>query len=264
MSNTNKTKTSVEKTTESSNSAEFERVFSDISVISPDEFTAKYVPSIVLIAEAEVLYCTALKDRKVLVESGLSSETIDKLKDAAGALRFVVAEESKIASNETGWREKVDEARELHDNVLHYLHFALRNNSELLSRLREISGGKSNQHLVQQLANFCAFGKEHVEELKQVGFDVSLLDKAAESSARLGDILGTAKAEKGNDVRKIHNQAYTYLKTLMKEVRDHGKFVFRKDKQNRRCYTSEYYRKQRRKINGNRVTPEAAEQCEAA
>ena len=116
------------------------------------------------------------------------------------------------------------------------------------------------------MEDFSVIGKDNSKELEAIGFDMSLLDKASELSARMGDILGETNAGtiNGKNVRLIRLQAYTLLKQLIIEVRDYGKYAFHGNRERLKGYSISFSHKRKTKKVKENVTLEAAEQREAA
>jgi hypothetical protein len=54
-----------------------------------------------------------------------------------------------------------------------------------------------------------------------------------------------------NASKIIRDKAYTYMKALVDEIREAGKYVFRNDKNRLKGYSSEYWRKLHRKQSNN-------------
>lgn len=99
--------------------------------------------------------------------------------------------------------------------------------------------------MVQDLNDLAIMGKQNVEQLVAIGFDLTKLDAAAELSDNMAVLLAETNGScgAGNDSKYLRNQAYTYLKELVDEIRACGKYVFWKDKRRLEGYTSKYWRK---------------------
>ena len=83
--------------------------------------------------------------------------------------------------------------------------------------------------------------KNTSETFEKTNFDFTLLDRAAELSARMGNLLGAYTKEK-TDQRRIRDQAYVCLKNMMAEIRKYGKYVFHQDRIHAGGYASAYNR----------------------
>ena len=102
--------------------------------------------------------------------------------------------------------------------------------------------------MIQDLANAAALGKANLALLEKTNCDLTLLDKAEALSDSLPGILAAANGDKADSsaVKKIRDQAYTYLKIRVDEVRRYGKFVFR-DNKDRQVGYLQHYRNKRNK-----------------
>jgi hypothetical protein len=91
-------------------------------------------------------------------------------------------------------------------------------------------------------------GRENPDPLTTIGFDLAQLDLAATRADELADLLAEANGDKAdqNNSKVIRDKAYTYLKALVDEIREAGKYVFRKDVNRVKGYASAYWRKRKR------------------
>jgi hypothetical protein len=131
------------------------------------------------------------------------------------------------------------------------LRFAYRKDESLLSRVRAITDGNGHADMIQDLNDIAVLGRENPNPLTAIGFDLSQFDLAATRADELADLLAEANGDKAdpNSSKIIRNQAYTYLKTLVDEIREAGKYAFRNDPNRLKGYASAYWRKQGKKVN---------------
>ena len=99
--------------------------------------------------------------------------------------------------------------------------------------------------MIQDLNDIAVLGKENIEPLQNINFDVALLDEAATTADTLSDLLAqaTTDREENNIARVIRDQAFTYLKQAMDEVRNCGQYVFWRNEERLKGYSSRYFRK---------------------
>jgi hypothetical protein len=92
-------------------------------------------------------------------------------------------------------------------------------------------------------------GRENPDPLTTIGFDLAQLDLAATRADELADLLAEANGDKAdqNNSKVIRDKAYTYLKAVVDEIREAGKYVFRKNPYRLKGYSSDYWRKQNRR-----------------
>ena len=147
---------------------------------------------------------------------------------------------------EQDWSDQSPSAFRLRDLLVHSFRYAFRNQEGLLSRVEEIAQDNTNSDMVQDLNDLSVLGKANLDLLTAVGFDVSLLDDAASLSDQMGDLLGATNGERKEDSEAmiIRNQAFTYLKQSMDEIRNCGKFVFWKKPDRLEGYVSDYWKRQ--------------------
>ena len=137
----------------------------------------------------------------------------------------------------------------LRDQLLHDFRFAFRKQSDLLGRISEISDGSGDADMIQDLNDLAVLGKTNPEPLTLINFDVTKLDTAATMADEMAVILAAANGDKQKDSesKTIRDKAYTYLKVVLDEVRETGKYVFWKNQDRYIGYTSQYWKKKNRK-----------------
>jgi hypothetical protein len=211
-------------------------------VMNPD------IPVDVANTEAETLYNVALADKKALIARGLSEEAINGLPTAAGACRYTEAlwnkERDAKQEAEINWKEQSPEAFALRDELVDEFDFAFAGNSSLQTILNRIKDDTGNADMIQDLMDLSVLGKDNKKILAQTRFDATKLDKAEELADTMAKLLGIANGTKddNNAAKLLRDQAYTYMKLQVEEVRRYGKFVFRADKEHVAKYASEYKR----------------------
>ena len=114
--------------------------------------------------------------------------------------------------------------------------------------MNKIKEGSGDDDMIQDLANLAVLGKANSPLLEATNFDLNLLDKAEKLSDTLPGILAAANGDKASNsaVKNIRDQAYSYLKIRVDEVRRYGKFVFRDNKDRRVGYLHHYKNKHNR------------------
>jgi len=206
------------------------------------------IPVDVFNQEAEDLYQVALMDKEKLMERGLSEEIIELLNKATGASRYSEAmwnkERNEQQEAERIWKEKSPAIFDLRNDLIHEFEFAFVSLPHLHSALDRIKDGNGNADMIQDLMNLAVLGRENPEPLQSTNFEMSLLDKAENSSGEMADILAKANGAKEDDnkAKVLRDKAYTYLKGIVDEVRRYGKFIFRKDENHVAKYASAYGR----------------------
>ena len=129
--------------------------------------------------------------------------------------------------------------------MLASLRFAYWKDDSLLSRVSAITGGSGHADMIQYLNDIAVLGRENLVPLTAIGFDLDQLDLAANRADALVDLLAEADGGKAdsNASKIIRERAWIHMKALVDEILEAGKYVFRKDKNRLKGYTSGYFRK---------------------
>jgi hypothetical protein len=211
------------------------------------------IPVNVYIHEADNLYQWCRQDKDKLTALGLNWEFVTDLPARTGAL--IEAESrwntQRFAGKESAkkWEEESLTAYDLRDEILQYFRFAYRKDAGLAKQVTGISEGEGHADMIQDLNDLAVLGKQHPMWLEKINFDMSLLDRAAETAERMARLLAQATTDRtcGSDGKKIRDQAYTHLKEAVDEIYEHGQFAFRHDDERRRGYRSNYMYKRRQR-----------------
>lgn len=235
-----------------SNQTDYEQLITEIMAIPNDSIKKPYMPMLNYIEEAEGLCRTSRKDLEKLAAAGLAEDFINDTAARAGACREAQTrwgnelEQKKDAQLE--WKGTQEMAYELRDRLLHVFRFAFRNDPVLLKRVREIDEGSSHADMVQDLNDLADLGKKFSQYFQSFDFDPAELDKAAEMSDKVGELLAIANGERReySEAKLIRDKAYTYLNEAVEEIRQCGKYIFWKDARKLAMYASDYQRKLRK------------------
>ncbi|MCF8715206.1 hypothetical protein JM658_10250 [Joostella atrarenae] len=210
------------------------------------------MPVDIFLQEAEDLYVWLQKDSKELKSVGLDWQTfVNDLPVRAGALRHAqslwVAERYGREEARKEWDLVSPQAYELRDDLLNAFRFAYRDRQDLINRVSEISDGYGHPDMIQDLSDLETFGKKNKKELQAIKFDLTLLDIAADTSDEMADLLAKANesTEDNSEQKHIRDQAYTHLYEAVNEIRDTGKYVFRKNPERFKGYISKHKKRNR-------------------
>jgi hypothetical protein len=206
-------------------------------------------PVSVIIQEAKDLYKLCLNDREELEKAALDWKFVEELPLRAEILSSIESDMSaKINSEEDcqkEWKIKLPLARELKEEMVHYLKLAFYTNPPEKARLKRIASGASNDQLILQLTELAELGDKYPEDLKKHGMDPGMRDKARQLSEelyRLHAKVNTVNLKK-SDGFELRNKAYYHLKETLDEVRRRGRLAFWKDKGRQKGYISEYIKR---------------------
>jgi hypothetical protein len=218
-----------------------------------------HIPVATYIHEAESFYKLALDDKEALMAAGLAPELIEDLHQRCRALK----EAESLWKNQQGalnksareWKKQSPIAYDLRKKLLADFLYAFRKHPDLMKEVRAISPIGGYKKMIKDLNDLSVLGKDNTRLLEAINFDLSLLDKAAQTSREMAVLLSEMDRdrdiEKHSKAKKIRDQAYTHLKEAVDEILETGRYVFRQDKKRLRAYASEYRRhiksKQKRK-----------------
>ncbi|HCY41081.1 MAG TPA: hypothetical protein DHV48_06955 [Prolixibacteraceae bacterium] len=219
-----------------------------IRAIKPNQVLIPSMPIDVFVQEAENLFHWCLDDMQELTRVGLLWDVVISLPARSGACREAqslwIKERNTSQEAESNWKVEAPAAFDLRDELLHQFRFAFRNNEGLLARVDEIAQGNTNADMVQDLNDLAVLGKANTALLTVIGFDPTLLDRAADVADRMGDLLGATNGERKSvsEAMQLRDKAYTYLKLAVDEIRECGKFVFWRNPDRLKGYISDYHK----------------------
>jgi hypothetical protein len=188
----------------------------DIIKAIPDQDTkSPNMPVDVFLQEAENLYQWCQDDKEQLTNAGLDWNFVQEVPVRAGALRVGQSiwfkERFTQEEAEKEWKKESPQGYDLRNQLLHSLRYAYRNFPNLLRQVSAIAEGSSHADMIQDLNDISVLGKDNIEPLQKINFDVSLLDKAASTADKLSDLLAkaTTNLEDNNSSKIIRDKAYT-------------------------------------------------------
>lgn len=219
-----------------------------IKAIPEEEIKQCDMPVGIYLHECENLHTRAKADLAFLTAVGMTAELLAKLLPYTGALRTAQSnwEELNTVREEAKktWKAEWPAFIEFRKELIDHMDFAYRNDEALLKKLAAIKEGDSQADAIQDMANLSVLGKANLEPLEAINFDVTLVDKAAEEADKMAGLLGAVNGHMYVDdkTKVIRDQAYTLLKPVVDEIRNYGRFVFRKNNEHVRSYSSKYSR----------------------
>jgi len=227
-----------------SNKAAFDELQPQINKV--DWVQLPTMPMDVYNQQAENLAIWAKEDLTELQARGMAPEMLDDLLKRTDASRYAQGlwfkERHARQDAETDWRTLSPAAYALRDRLIDECEFAFYQKPSLLSRIDEVKKGTGHADMIQDLTNLALLGKNNQALLEATHTDVSLLDTALETSDAMANLLAMANGEKVEDniSKRMRDQAYTYLKELVDEVRRYGRFIFRNNKARLVGYQNSY------------------------
>jgi len=211
------------------------------------------LPVEVFLQESENLHHWSTDDADQLATVGITLEMIGDLPVRAGACREAQSRwfKDRYTQQEAQkeWGIQSPTAYDLRDELLHVFRYAFRNDPVILGRVSAIAQGTGHADMIQDLNDLSVLGKENTAPLTTVGFGLEKLDTAAVLADTMADLLATANGDKAeqNESKVIRDKAYTYLKELVDEIRDAGKFLFWRNPQRYEGYISHYWKSRKKR-----------------
>jgi hypothetical protein len=215
------------------------------------------------IQEAENMYNWCQPDKDRLTANGLDWAMVEDIPARAGALREA---QSRWATSdnddieiEKQWEEKSPAAHEFRKRLVRAYRFIFRNNAPAISMVNALAEGDSNLDIIQSLNDLSKFGRDHAEFLQAGRFDITLIDRAAGMASEMASLLSAVNSRRAfsSDTLKIRNQAYTYLREAVTELKSHANYLFWRDPVRMKGYTSDYYRKRYLKNRNKKLQEES-------
>lgn len=220
------------------------------------------IPVKVYIQEAENLYNWCQPDKEKLTANGLDWSLVEDMPARIGALReaqsrWVISDSDDIEV-EKQWDVKSPVAHNFRKQLVRAYKFIFRNNAPVISMINTIAEGESNAAMIQSLNDLSNFGRNHIQFLQTTKFDLTLPDKADEMSSEMGSLLAAVNSRRAfcSDTLKIRNQAYTYLRWAVTELKSHANYLFWNDPVKMKGYISGYNRRRNLKKRNRNVVEE--------
>ncbi|WP_271784733.1 hypothetical protein [Aquimarina algiphila] len=218
-----------------------------LEAVSQNDVKPPSTPVDIYLQESEDLSIWVQEDKALLIGKGLNwNNNVLDLPIRAGACRHAQSlwMSERYSQEEAAkiWKEKSPKAYELRNDLLADLRFAYRKRPDLTARVRTIADGTGDADMIQDLSDISALGKANPDELLVTKFDMNLLNKAAQQADALAQLRAKANGATldNSKAKDIRDRAFTHLKEAVDEIRDTGKYVFRKDPERYKGYISRY------------------------
>lgn len=225
-----------------------EDLLNTIQSISRDNIITPTVPIAIYLQEAENLAVWANDDLDQLSKVGISSAHIEDLKERIEACRIFQTEWIKLKNikptEQKLWEESRKLAIELRGELIFTYKYAFKDDKTALKEVKKIKKQNKTANLVATLHNLYRIGNKYPELLEKISFDFNQLKDLSQLAYKLKNqrsefVAITPDKEK---FKHLRNQSYTYLKHLIDEIKDAGKYVFAKNKERLQGYHSRYYK----------------------
>lgn len=232
---------------------DLQNIIEEIKAYPQNQLKKCEMPIGIYIHEIDGLNTRASIDLPQLITAGMSPELIDKMLDRTNALRTAQCnwEEQSTQRQQAIkiWKAESPAIYAFRADLIENMTFAYRNKADLLLKLKAIKKGNSHADAVQDLSNLAILGKANSAPLQAIHFDLSLCDKASEEASRMANLLGQVNGQMyvTDELKVFRDKAFSLLKDVVDEVRSYGRFIFRKNPDLRKSYTSKYIRERNQK-----------------
>lgn len=223
-------------------------LIAEIKAVPKQQIKQCDMPVGIYLQESENLHTRASADLVFLTTVGMTAELLAKLLPRVGALRTAQSNWAELNTVREDakeiWKAEWPAFLEFREDLIDHMDFAYRNDEALIKKMNAIKEGDSQADAIQDMANLSVLGKAHLEPLDAINFDVTLLDKAAEDADKMSGLLGAVNGHMyvDDETKVIRDQAYTLLKPVVDEIRNYGRFVFRKNADHVKSYSSKHNR----------------------
>ncbi len=219
-----------------------------IKTVTKEQMKYCDMPVKIYVNEIENLHTRVSVDLPKLLAVGMNPDLLTKLLAYTGALRTAESNWAELNTvrddAKDAWKAEWPAFIEFRNDLIDHMDFAYRNSEPLLKKLAAIKEGDSQADAVQDMASLSVLGKANLAPLEAINFDTLLLDKAATDADRMGGLLGAVNGHMyvDDETKVIRDKSYTLLKRVVDEIRKYGRFVFRKDPERAKSYSSKHNR----------------------
>ncbi|MCX4239387.1 hypothetical protein [Paraliomyxa miuraensis] len=221
-----------------------------LEAIAPDDIINPITPIAVALQEASDLHAAIKGDDtwERLVEVGVDPAAIDAIPLAVAATRqaqsqWVVARDRGKAEAQ---REREQSGIELRADIVAACRWNLRNEAAALRVVDEIVQGEGIADLVQDLVNLAALLGKHPSAFD--GDDTFDAPEQAEAARSVAEEItaGLAESRTTGDheaAKVLRDRAYTHLAKRVADLREAGRYAFRKEPRRAAVFGSAYMRR---------------------
>jgi len=223
-----------------------------IKAIPDDQIKPPHsIPVGIYMQEAENLFIWCQADKDELTAKGLDWTVVEDLPVRCGALSVAEGKWAYEWKNheeaETLWLLELPKGYDLRNQISHHFYYAFQDSPTLIAKINRFLEGTTHAEMIQCLYNLSEMGQSNQELLTSIGFDLTLLDLAAQKSAELRLLYAEATRDRQDfsAVKKIRDQAYTHVKEAVDKIRKCGQYVFWRNAGRVKGYRSNYLRRLR-------------------
>lgn len=224
----------------------FNAVLDKLQAYDASDVLEPFMPVYIALGAANDLKSWALPDLEQLQKAGLTIELYESLEIGAGALQHAqsewVSEKNTRSDSIKEWRKISPRGYELQSYFEHAFRFAFYGHDDLLSRVDEIAKNSGNADMVQDLSDYTTLGNDNLVLFETTDFDIQLLEESKLLATSLGALLADNNRDnnKSSDTKAMRDRAFTYLISVVREVRRIGQYVFWRTPERKKGYVNNY------------------------
>lgn len=225
----------------------YEENIAEILSIDDNKIKKMTIPPENVSTEGQQLKIVTDDDKDALLERGLNPQFLEDLPVRVAAFTYAAAvyelDVQNVSDVKLQWETLKEEGYSLRKKIIREMEFAYRDNPLALMKLQEIKNGKGHKDMLLDLLELAILGRDFPEDLIKTNFNNSLLNraKALHEEVTLAYAEMKVHDNKTSEARLIRDKAFTWLKEVMDEIREYGKFVFADDPAKLNNYVSEFY-----------------------
>ncbi len=219
-----------------------ELLLPDLKAIPESKIIAPHLPVKIILIEAQELLRVSRDDMPALLGAGLEKRFITSLPARIEALHGAQSEwhGARFSQREAQeqWRRESPKAYALRDELLHTYRYAFRKDRELMQQVEHITEHHRHADLLLDLAMLADMGREHLDKLQLIHYDIEKLDTACQVAKKLTHLDATSDSESidGYSEKDLRDRAFTHLTEALNEIRECGSYLFWKSLEKRSQY----------------------------
>lgn len=236
------------------NKKDLEAAMPDIRALSPDAVHEPDIPAKDFTQGAEQVYIRATECRAAFENSLLDWNVADKIPVYCGALRQLTSSWTQInlsqPEKQLEWIQLRSEAEDIRYELIAAMRHAFSKKPQLMEKLSVVGAYSTNAEFIQGMNDIAMLAEDNLSLLQRIkDFDTSLIEWAADLSARLAELLAQATVDRSTspEAKDLRDRAYTLLKMAVDELCEAAQYVFRRDTGKAALFTVQYHPRKRKK-----------------
>ncbi len=241
---------------------DFEALLRTLETMPKEKVYRPRIPVGALSQESEMLVDWVQDDRDKFLAVKFDWNLVMSLSERIGAMRYAEARWSNTRLRQKDAQKEWEAIRakgyDTREELFAAMDLAFDGDEDLMQRLSELREGESHADMISDVGASAELCREQQPLMEEIGFDMAIVDEAAELADQMARLLGEADADRLKDSpeRDIRDRAYTYLDQAVRKIRKCGKYVNRKDPERLKGYMSDYIKSRNRRSRKSAEMPE--------